>query len=561
MKYCKILGLIVFFFLLSCGKEFRYEPEPVDAVELDMALLRFTAASGSASVQVSAKESWDAIVPEAVNWVTADREGSMLRVSVTSNEDIFERSAVLKVKAGNRLVDVKVIQDPLGLNAALSDTLFAEVDCNGTSITFNLTSNVSWQIISDDWITTETPEGEGSQTLTMRIGRNFSLASREGYIDFYHFNVLIGRVEVLQKPVIPILSIDRDTTAGITVPYTAFEETVTVNSNWPWSVYASEGADWMSIEAPAAGADGLIPEGSAQIVKLKAAQTKPARSATVYFASASQLIRLPIVQQEIPTELSVLPQTIEVPYTGGNYQVEVNCNNIWYLSTLPDWIAADKTTGSEDRMTVTFTISKTLSSARNADIVFTSSDKTAVVSISQSAAPETVKTLVFNGTDGYKALIPNLYTSSSSCYDLGVVERKAAVDTNYVLEFYSRGLTLWFNATTGLRINPNPGTHSVTNQLREENFAYIKFPVIEGLAATKVIVNSANAVTDIYLTTAIGPTNDNAIATSVSNQTSVAAGDNTFATGTPKAIPYYLFMAKASEYRFKTIEIHYIPVE
>ena len=408
MKVFRILSILTIFLTLSCGREFRYGVEQVDAVELDIALLRFTAVSGKDSISVSTKENWRPETRSEDSWIHAERDGDILIVAVDANEDIFERSAVIKVKTANRNVAVMVVQDPMDLLCSLSDTLFNNVDCNGGSLFFDIESNVSWSIVTDSWLRPTVSEGDGNLSISVKVERNYSLAPRIGYIDFYHYGVLVGRVECRQQEITPSIAIDKDLTTGITVPYTAFDESVSVTSSWRWTVYAAEeDAGWLTVSAPEAGQDGLIAEGEDMTVRLTGSRTKQPRDGTVYFKSAGITVSLPFHQEEIPTELSLSPASINSPYTGGSYEVEINCNNLWTLTGLPDWISSDKTAGDEDRMTIHLTLSKNLSAARSAVLTVSSSDKVAQISVTQDAAPETIKTLVFNGSDGYKAVNSN----------------------------------------------------------------------------------------------------------------------------------------------------------
>jgi hypothetical protein len=92
--------------------------------------------------------------------------------------------------------------------------------------------------------------------------------------------------------------------------------------------------------------------------------------------------------------------------------------------------------------------------------------------------------------------------------------------------------------------------------------AYIKFPAIEGKKLIRIEVNSVKGSDrSVYITSAVGPTNADAIASKVSDDPStMVKGINIFNLKNPRTdTPYYLFLCEPDyEYRIFDITVYYV---
>lgn len=539
----------------ACGEEFKFGGDSPSSIELGTDALDFSAEGGDAKLAVFSQGSWKA--ETAFDWISAERAGDSLQVSVDPNPDIYWRSGNVKVSSGNTELLVEVHQDALGLAFSLA-TNKLELDCEAVDSTVAIQSNVEFTVQAPEWLNATVSEAG----LSISLERNYSLEARGSEVYFIHGEEIIGSLSVSQAALVPEMSFGRSLSEGVSKTSDAFTDTLSLSANWAWSLSCE--ADWLTISAPQAGEDGLIPAGD-YVLDLSGTSTRWDRNTNIVFSCGGKTYSMPVAQDGIPVELSLDKSSVSAKSRKDTVSFTVTASEDWSLSDIPTWITADKTSGNAGSTLVTLYVEANPGTDRSATLKVTCYTKTANITVNQASAAMSVKIVFGDGSSVFRAVLtPSLGSSIGNCYNLGPVERKLTADQGYVMEFYSSGATLCSTAAAGLRVTLDPKTYSTTNQLRNERFAYVKFPGIEGKKLISIKVKCVRADTEVYVGTACGPTNAAAIASSVTDTSpNLAVGDNTFTIKNPQAnTPYYLLMFKDNwEYRLLEFTIDYVSAE
>lgn len=160
--------------IVSCGPK-----EPVSEAKLSVEprSLTFVAASApSQTITVTAQETeWEHKLSENSGWVTVNRDGDKLTVSVTDNEAEEERNASITITAtasGLSPVTVAITQagkqeEPVLLSLSITPEklTFAGENAPEQEVTVSVTGDITWKAYApgkEDWIHITTSEGKFS---------------------------------------------------------------------------------------------------------------------------------------------------------------------------------------------------------------------------------------------------------------------------------------------------------------------------------------------------------------------------------------------------------------
>ena len=232
----------------------------------------------------------------------------------------------------------------------------------------------------------------------------------------------------------------------------------------------------------------------------------------------------------------------------------------------PEWLSVETGTGE----LLFSTVANTSQEPREDIVRFISGDDIlASLPVRQAGAyvdsPLTLDIVFSDGTlASHQVLTPSLLSTMGPAYNLGRTERELTAMPGYILEFYSRGMTLVSSPAYGLRIDTNPRNYPCTNELRREDFAFIRFPGLPGRQLSKVTVITAREGGEACIGMTTGPDNAAAKASSASGRAvSLSAGRNEFILDMPEPdTGYYLLLPSADwEYRIFSIHLYYASAE
>ena len=577
MKLSKVLSVFALAALAACSPEFKYDVTPADTLELETTTVKFlTADPGSKTVEVEASAGWKAVTDTAAKWVSVEKGDGILTITAEKNPGIVTRETVVTVSAGNRTVGIKVSQ----AGGDVSFALGSEEVTGGPAalaVPVEVASNLTWTIVPNvEWILPSVLEGGFNTSVTINTTENVSLSSRTGYAYFYNEDELLGRIMVTQDGIVPGITLDVE---SISEGSAAFSKEIKVTSTWAWEVYTSKmDSLWITVTPPAAREDGLLERGSSIPVTIAAPAGGVARTGTVYFKTEDKVYPVTVSQTGGATELSISKDTFAFTTAAASSDsFDVTTNNFWEIVDVPAWITLDKAQGAAGTTKVTLSAQQRKGSPRSVVITVKAGDKSHQITVSQPAGAYTVpleyRTQNANGTWNNYALIftEKFKSSGNDGYNLGVLPRTLKADPEITLEFFVNLGYIVGQTANGVRISliwKNTAVDpSKSNAIRDEDFAYVKFPAIEGLTLKKVTCNMRAGATALkaYITTDAALVSNAAAAAAALTATSysMVTGDNTFTLSSPQPnTAYYLFMATdpvgaANTYDYNNMFLYY----
>lgn len=165
--------------IVECVSPFQLTPDPI--LELDAETIIFTPETLTKTFAVTSNLEW--IVESSETWCKVDpasgKDNGVVTVSV--EETSVPREAVITVKTETLTREITVSQKVAQVldvdNTSLEFGFFA------SRKTIKLTSNVSWTVESSEtWCTVNPGEGNGENTLEVRVARNGDVSSRTAYL-------------------------------------------------------------------------------------------------------------------------------------------------------------------------------------------------------------------------------------------------------------------------------------------------------------------------------------------------------------------------------------------
>ena len=320
--------------------------------------------SGTDVIFVTSNISWSASSNESWLTITSGNNGSdngTVNVSFTANTG-SSRSAIITVSAsGVTSQTVNVTQDAGPSTLSVSPSTLEIGAGSGSTANFNITSNTSWSVSSNQtWITASSSSGSDNTSITLTASSNPTNQARSVTITVSASGVFSQTVTVTQDAGPATLYVS-PTTLEISAD-AGSTETFNITSNTSWEVSSNE--TWIS-SSSASGSDNTT-------ITLTASEnpTNSTRTATITISASGVFSQTVTVTQDAgPATLSVSPSTLEIgTETGSTATFNITSNTTWNLSSNQNWITLSSASGSGN---ATITLTATLNSTtetRTADI-------------------------------------------------------------------------------------------------------------------------------------------------------------------------------------------------
>lgn len=322
------------------------------------------------TVKVTCNSTWKASCAEA--WVsvspTSGEGDGDLKITVQENTGFTDRTAEVKVTAGDKNATVKVTQ------LALVPTLQATPDtkdplaAEGGTIQVTVTSNAPWSVTIPSeagWITASKTSGEGDGAFTLAVAENPNLQDRSADIKVTAQDKSVT-FTVKQHSLVPSLAVTPETLEPFGTQGGAV--TVQVSANVAWTVSISpENADWIATSANAGEKDGSF------VINVAENTGFEERGATVTIQAEGQVKELAVTQAALTPAFSISPETIGLQdYTGGSVEVTITANVPWTVSVPAEaaWITPDVTSGEGNGKVVLSIAANIARQARSANVSF-----------------------------------------------------------------------------------------------------------------------------------------------------------------------------------------------
>lgn len=209
-------------------------------------------APGSVDYTVTASGAWNAVSDQSWCTVTPNGNGNgTITATYTENTNPDQRIANITVSSSG-VPDVVVTLTQADANSYLTVTPAQQgVGNEGGTATFNVSSNLSWNAVSNEsWCTLNPTSGTGDGSFEATATNNASVNSRTATITVSAPNVPDAIVEVVQSGATPYMNV---TPTEIEVDYHAGTVEFNVSSNVDWT--ATSDAAWCVVTPQGFGDD------------------------------------------------------------------------------------------------------------------------------------------------------------------------------------------------------------------------------------------------------------------------------------------------------------------
>lgn len=203
--------------------------------------------AGTTTFSISSDISWTAT--DNVDWLsvspTSGSGDATLTASYDENTTSSSRTATITVSGDGITRTVTVIQEGQAVDPVLTVTpANHNVNTNAGSVTFNIESNVSWDVRDNsDWLSKTPKSGSGNATLTANYEKNSSADSRTTTITITGGGIT-KTVTVIQEGAAASLSISPATQQVAAINDTTL---LNISSNINWNI--TDDSPWLTLSA------------------------------------------------------------------------------------------------------------------------------------------------------------------------------------------------------------------------------------------------------------------------------------------------------------------------
>ena len=304
-----IVAALVFAFM-GCRK-------PVE-VSFDKATLEIAAQGGSAEVSLKSNG----------EWTIAMTEGWVMVSSMSGNGDatliLKSRSTEITASTKDNTAVLKLTQDVPQHYVEVSP---ASIICGavGGEYTVEVSSDIEWEVVTPQWVTSSMMNGSNNATLTLTISplEGDMSESRIGEVVIGKHDLASATVIIEQK-VSPVLGIEV-VPGNLYYACTGETKTIAVTTEDNWT--ATVGEEWITLNQN----EG---QGNAEIsVTVGENPLYEERQSNIIFATAGGAQVELIIRQEAspdPHFLEVSPLVFQFGKEGGEREISVSCDDEWF---------------------------------------------------------------------------------------------------------------------------------------------------------------------------------------------------------------------------------------
>ena len=255
----------------------------------------------------------------------------------------------------------------------------------GGEFTVEVSSNIEWEVITPQWVTSSMMNGANDATLTLSISpiEGEMSESRVG-------EVIIGRQDLasavvsIEQMVSPVLGIEV-TPNHLDFVCTGETKTVAVTTEDSWT--ATVGEEWVTLNQ----SEG---QGNAEIsVTVGENPLYESRQANVFFTTTSGTLAVLAIRQEAspdPHFLEVSPLVLQFGKEGGESDISVSCDTDWEFDLDCDWLSLSQQSGTGNATVVLTAEPNMLVELRTMDFIIKSGELNAQLTAIQAPGDEPI---------------------------------------------------------------------------------------------------------------------------------------------------------------------------
>jgi len=324
--------------------------------------LSIASAQGStSSFNVSSNTSWTATCNQTWLLLNSSSGSGNGTVTLTSEENptTKERTAVVTVSApGVASQTVTVTQITGNAILTVSSTALDILAAEGSTATFDVISNVSWSVVSDQtWLMVNASTGSGNGTVTLTSEENPTTKERTAVVTVSAPGVSSQTITVTQAAGEATLSVSPSTMDVAALNGSTESFNVTSNVNWT----AVSNQSWLTVNPASGTGNGTVN------VTTTANSLATARTATVTVSGSgvsSQTVT--VTQAAGAATLTVSPSTIDIAATSGDTTIMITSNTSWTVASDQSWLSVAPVSGSGNGTVILTATKNSTANERNA---------------------------------------------------------------------------------------------------------------------------------------------------------------------------------------------------
>ena len=377
-KLTFLIVAAVAFAFMGCRK-------PVE-VSFDQATQEIDAQGGTVEVSLKSNGEWTISMTEGWIMVSSMMGNGDATLTITVAPNTTGESRTTEITAStkdNTAVLTLTQQAP----QYYVDVNPLDIVCGveGGEFTIEVSSNVEWEVITPQWVTSSMVEGTNDATLTLTISpmEGDVFESRMGEVIIGKPNIASATV-IIEQRVTPVLDIEV-TPNNLGFACTGETKTVSVITEDSWTVTVGE--EWVTLNQN----EG---QGNAEIsVTVGENPMYEVRQTSVVFTTAGGAQTVLIIRQEAspdPHFLEVSPLVFQFGKEGGECAISVSCDTDWGFELNCDWLSLSQQSGTGEATVVLTAEPNTLTESRTAVFFIKSGDLNAQLTANQAPGDEPV---------------------------------------------------------------------------------------------------------------------------------------------------------------------------
>ena len=364
--------------------------KPVE-VSFDKTTLEIDAQGGSAEVSLKSNGEWTIAMTEG--WVMVSsmsgKGDATLTLTVAPNTTGESRSTEITASTKDNTAVLKLTQEVPQHYVEVTPTSIV-CGSEGGEYSVEVSSDIEWEVITPQWVTSSMMNGANDATLTL------SISPIEGELSESRIGeVVIGKHDLVSATIIieqrlsPVLSIE---VAPENLDYVCTGETktvaVTTEDNWT----AAVGEEWVTLNQN----EG---QGNAEIsVTVGENPLYVQRRTSVIFTTAGGVQAMLVIRQEAspdPHFLEVSPLVFQFGKEGGEREISVSCDDEWVFDLDCTWLSVSQQSGTGNANVVLTAEPNTLNEPRELDFNIKSGSLNALLTASQAPGDDPI-TAIFD---------------------------------------------------------------------------------------------------------------------------------------------------------------------
>jgi hypothetical protein len=352
-------------------------------VEVSFANAEQEMAAEGGSVEVALKSNGEWTIEPTVEWLTVSPMSgtgdATLTFTAQANMTGENRSTKITASTKDNAAVITVTQEAVLYYVNVSP-LGIYCDEEGGEFTVEVSSNIEWEVITPEWVSSSMMSGSNDATLTLTVSpiEGDVAASREAEVFIGSLNTASARVIVVQE-VTPVMTIDL-TPKNLDFVCTGETKSVTVVTDDSWTAAVEE--DWVVLSQT----EG---EGQTEInVTIGENPEYAQRQTTVLFTTAGGMMAILGIRQDAtpdPHFLEVMPLSLQFGKDGGEQDFTIGCDTDWIVDVSDEWLTVSSPAGSGNATVSLTAAPNTLLEPRMAYVMVKSGDLVAEMVVNQDA--------------------------------------------------------------------------------------------------------------------------------------------------------------------------------